>query len=306
MVDLKSHIHSDLIFNDLKGVNKEDIIMKLVDAVYERHPECVGEVPKKTALKEVIEREKRQTTGLGEGVAFPHARIKGWKKFAVVLGYCRDGIDFESLDGKPAYFVCLLISSEDQPYMVLKSMSNLVRFIHTLKDIRELFVNNDPQQIASIFRNEQYETKKVIEAHDIMRDVKTVVTEDDPIEQVIKDMHIKKIDVLPVTDMTGRLKGQISCFNIFEKEIPDFFKQLHTVSFVKNIDPFEKFFVLKKDLKVKDFLKEECATVDYSATLLEIIFLLTTKAYPRLFVLKDEKLVGLIDRFSILDRILFF
>jgi mannitol/fructose-specific phosphotransferase system IIA component (Ntr-type) len=306
MIDLAAYIYPDLILNDLRASSKEEAIATLLDALYRSHPECTDGVTRQEALSAVMSREKAQTTGLGEGLAFPHARIKGWQKFAVILGYVREGVDFKSLDGAPAYFVCLMISSEDEPYMVLKSMSSLIKFVNGLKDIGSLFNDNGPERIASVFKNERIATNKIIEAQDIMRPVEAVVREDDPIDRVIQVMHIEKIDVLPVVDDEGKLKGQISCFNIFEGEIPDFFKQLHTVSFVRNIDPFEKFFVLQKDLKVKDFLKEECATVDYRDTLLEIIFQLTTKTHPRLFVLEDEKLAGVIDRFSVLDRVLFF
>jgi len=190
--------------------------------------------------------------------------------------------------------------------MILRSMSTLIRLLDDIEGTGFVFDDKSPEDIAAVFKSPALKVEKMIKAQDIMRPLKTVVNSDDSIENVVNLMHLKKIDVLPVVDDEGRLKGQISCFNIFDYEVPEFFKQLHTVSFVRNIDPFEKFFKLQKDLKVKDYLKEECVTVRHDATLIEIIFLLTVKNNPRLFVIKDEKLIGIIDRFCILDRILFF
>lgn len=306
MIDFGQYIYADLIVKDLNVKSKEEAIEALVERVYQKYPSFAGEVPKEKTLEEIMHRESMQTTGLGQGKAFPHVRIEGWEKFVIVLGYCVDPINFQSLDDKPVNFICLMISSKEQPYLILQSMSNIIKFLDEVKNVRFLFENKSSQEIAHAFKTKDLKINQIVEAQDIMRPLKTIVKIDDSIEKIVKHMHLKKIDVLPVVDDEGRLKGQISCFNIFEHEVPDFFKQLHTVSFVRNIDPFEKFFKLQKDLKVKHYLKESCATVKHDATLIEIIFLLTVKNYPRLFVTRDERLVGVIDRFCILDRILFF
>ena len=306
MMAFEQYIYPDLIIKDLKATNKQEAIKLLIDKVYEKHPSSSGDVKKEEAFAEAMQREELQSTGLGQGRAFPHVRIDGWKDFVIALGYCKEDLPFESLDDQPVFFICLMISSKDQPYLILKAMSNIIKFLNELENIRSLFENKTPAELADIFKNKQLTIKKIVEAQDIMRPLKTFAKLDDSIEAVVKLMHLKKIDVLPVVDNENCLKGQLSCFNIFDHEVPEFFKQLNTVSFVRNIDPFEKFFKLQKNLKVKDYLKEDCATVEHNATLIEIIFLLTTKKHPRLFVTRDKKLVGIIDRFCILDRILFF
>lgn len=302
----QQYIFPNLIIKDLKASNKQEAIKTLINKIYEHHPDFAGTVTKDEAFTEAMQREELQSTGLGQGKAFPHVRVNGWKDFVIALAYCKEDLPFESLDNEPVHFICLMISSKEQPYLILKAMSNIIKFLNDIGDIRSIFENKTPLQIAEIFQTKQLTIKKVVEAQDIMRPLKTIANIDDSIEDVVKLMHLKKIDVLPVVDNDKQLIGQLSCFNIFDYEVPEFFKQLNTVSFVRNIDPFEKFFKLQKNLKIKDYLKEDCATVEHNATLIEIIFLLTTKGHPRLFVTKEKKLVGVIDRFCILDRILFF
>ena len=50
-------------------------------------------------------------------------------------------------------------------------------------------------------------------------------------------MHLHRIDVLPVIDSDNNLRGEISCLKIFTYGIPDFFKQLETISFVRYLVP---------------------------------------------------------------------
>ena len=50
----------------------------------------------------IIEREQQSTTGIGEGIAIPHAKSGAVKEAALCFGRSKDGIDYESLDGQPA------------------------------------------------------------------------------------------------------------------------------------------------------------------------------------------------------------
>ena len=59
-------------------------------------------------LKAVYARESEATTGIGESVAIPHARTDSVSDFVAALGVCRDGVDFEAIDGKPVKLVILM------------------------------------------------------------------------------------------------------------------------------------------------------------------------------------------------------
>ena len=133
------------------------------------------------------------------------------------------------------------------------------------------------------------------------------VTLETSIEEATHIMHLNRLDVLAVLKENSEYCGEISCLDIFEHGMPDFFKQLNTVSFVKHIDPFEKYFKIKGDLKVKDFYKRGDSSIKDTATLLEIIFNMTVKKKSKLFVVKEDgRLAGVIDRFCIIDKVLFF
>ena len=86
--------------------------------------------------------------------------------------------------------------------------------------------------------------------------------------------------------------------------MPDFFKQLNTISFVRHIDPFEKYFKIKRDLKVRDVFADDSKPIQKDSTLIEVIFEMTVKNKSKLFMVdEDGTLAGVIDRFCIIDKI---
>lgn len=306
MFNIHDHINPRLIAVNLQAKTKQEAIKILINNLFEEKRNLPAD--KQSVYKAVLERENAQTTGIGDKLAFPHARIEGWKEFAIAIGISREGIDFQSPDKMPAEFICLMISSTENPYTILQTMAAIARFVHNINGIEKLLERAPTAElIYDEFCKHEIKTTQLILARDIMRPVKLFLKLNTSIEEVVRTMHLKQVDILPVVDEHNKICGQLSCLDIFEHGIPNFFKQLHTVSFVRHIDPFEKYFKIKRQLTVKDFLKNDCATIPEDATLIEILFELTIKNKPRLFVTGENgTLKGIIDRFSIVDKILFF
>lgn len=306
MIDFGEYICPNLVICDLVAETKGKAIKMLVNKIFEVCPERFGTVTKEGAYEAIIKREEIQATGLGQKMAFPHARIEGWGKFVIVMAIHDVGIDFHSQDKMPANFICLMISSPEEPYIILQAMSGVIRKMADKKDAHAYFKGLKPEEIVEDFKVNGEKPQRTIQAKDIMRPVKTIAMLNDEIEDVVQTMHLSHLDVLPVVDENKKFCGEISCLNIFTHGLPDFFKHLHTVSFVRDMDPFQKYFNLKGNLKVVDFFGRDCTTIAEEATLIEIVFLLSTKGHTHLFVIRDGEVVGKIDRFSILDNILFF
>lgn len=304
MFSVTDYIREDLIVTNFKAKNRNESIAKLIDILYRVNPSSAGSVKKEKALKMVIEREDSQSTGVGEALAFPHARIEGWLECAVVIAKNSEDIDFNSIDKKPVRFIVLIISSGDKPYLVLQIMASIIRCIKNNKMLSILKDGITPREIYDEFKSQ--DSTKLILARDIMRPVKIFVKLDDKVESAVKLMHLNFLDALPVVDENHFYKGVVSCFDIFNYSIPDFFNQLQTVSFVRHLDPFEKYFIVKSGLTVKDILVKDNYIISQEATLMEIIFELSVKNKVKLFVLENDRLAGEIDRFSLIDKVLFF
>jgi PTS system nitrogen regulatory IIA component len=308
MIDVGSILHPGMIIPHIKASTREEAIREMVDALFKARPDIARQFKKEDVYERVMEREDMQTTGIGNGLGFPHARINGWREFAVVMGVSEKGIEFNSADKIPVKFLFLMISSQDEPYIILQSMAAIIRTLNNMGYGPGML--DEPKKVRGIlekFTHAQISADEVITARDIERPVIDSVSLDTPIEAAMRTMHLKKLDVLPVVDWDNRFQGELSCQEIFQYGMPDFFKQLNTVSFVRHIDPFERYFRIKRDMKVQDIAIRDVEPVSQDSTLLEMIFQMTVKGRSKLYVVgEDGKLTGAIDRFCIIDKILFF
>ncbi len=129
MINIGQYLNSDTIVTHLNASTKEEAIKLLVDKIYQRSNARDISVSREDAYNAVIKRESLQSTGIGNELAFPHARIEGWGEFRMAMGVLKEAVDFNALDGKPVKFVFLMVSSAEQPYIVLQAMSAIIRFI---------------------------------------------------------------------------------------------------------------------------------------------------------------------------------
>ena len=112
---------------DLKSTAKNDVIAGLADSLFAKESmEVRSEV-----LNALLEREKLGSTGIGSGVAVPHAKSARTDIIACALGIAKKGLDFEALDGEPAYLVFLLVAP---PNSQSEHLNILARIVRLLKD----------------------------------------------------------------------------------------------------------------------------------------------------------------------------
>ncbi len=309
MIDISQYLNPDTIVTNLNASNKEGVIELLIDKLYEDPTMPHLPIDKKVAYDAVAKRESLQSTGIGNELAFPHARIEGWGNFRMALGILKDGVDFNALDGKPVKYVFLMLSSTDQPYMVLQAMSAIIRFIENMNSEEDKALDSPIgiESMLDIIQKKELTATDQILACDIARPAKNCVTLNTSLEEVTQKMHVDRLSILPVIGKDNKFYGEISCYDIFTFGMPDFFRQLQTISFVKHIDPFEKYFSIKKGLKIKDLKLKKEEGIKKDSTLLEIVFEMSVKKKSKLFMVEENgTLAGVIDRFCIIDKILFF
>ena len=133
---LSQIVVSDAVRGQLKAQTREEAIEELVGALAEAGAVTKKKVPE--IIQAVLKRESQATTGIGKGVALPHAKLAGIKKPLAAIGNCSEGLDFNSLDAKPVYSVILLLSSPDHPDEHLEAMETIFR--HIQRDIFRKFL----------------------------------------------------------------------------------------------------------------------------------------------------------------------
>src|SRR5512134_695895 len=102
-------LSEDLVLPALAARNKAGILEELSGAVAGRH----DELDRERLVQALEDRERLNSTALGDGVAIPHGKLPGIKRVFAAFGRSRQGVDFHSLDGKPTHLFFLLVAPED-------------------------------------------------------------------------------------------------------------------------------------------------------------------------------------------------
>jgi mannitol/fructose-specific phosphotransferase system IIA component (Ntr-type) len=99
----------------------------------------------------LIEREKIMSTGIGFGLAIPHAKIKAVRQIAFAIGISKSGIDFDSIDGRPVCLIILVAAGEKQHKDYLKLLSKVMAILKS-EEMRERIINfTSPADVMEIF-----------------------------------------------------------------------------------------------------------------------------------------------------------
>jgi mannitol/fructose-specific phosphotransferase system IIA component (Ntr-type) len=137
---------SDAIVPDLEAQTRDEAIGELVQALAE-----AGAIAKKDVeevTQAVLGRESQATTGIGKGVALPHAKLKGIRKPVGTIGRSAEGLDFSALDSKPVYSIILLLSSPESPDEHLQAMETI--FKHVQRDMFRKFLRQSQTREAIV------------------------------------------------------------------------------------------------------------------------------------------------------------
>ena len=136
----------DAIIPALSNRTRDEVIGELVESLADAG--AIAKQKAKEVAKAILAREAQATTGIGKGVALPHAKLKGIKKPIATIGCSAEGIDFASLDSKPVYSVILLLSSPDNPDEHLQAMETI--FKHVQRDIFRKFLRQSETREAIV------------------------------------------------------------------------------------------------------------------------------------------------------------
>ncbi|MBU5265453.1 PTS fructose transporter subunit IIABC [Virgibacillus proomii] len=114
-------LKEETILLDLKASSKEEAIDELINQL-----DRSGRLMDKAAFREaILQREQQSTTGIGDGIAIPHAKSHAVKTPSIAFGRSASGIDYDSLDGKPAHLFFMIAASEGANNEHLQALSRL-------------------------------------------------------------------------------------------------------------------------------------------------------------------------------------
>lgn len=148
----------ETILLTMKANTKLDAVDELVSVLV-----GAGKITDRTTFKNaILKREEQSTTGVGDGIAIPHAKTSVVKEAAIVFGRSLSGIDYESLDGQPAHLFFMIAAPEGANNTHLEALARLSTILMKA-DAREKLqsAKNEDEvlEIINSYDKDEYEDK---------------------------------------------------------------------------------------------------------------------------------------------------
>ncbi len=148
---IADHINPENIVLDIKAKSRDEVFRLLASSLTSSGR--LSETEAEKLVTKLQEREKLSTTGIGEGIAIPHASIDSIKETVILLGVAPEGADFNSIDGKPVDVIFMIIGSQAIPRQHIQILAKIVRLCRNkelMNKIRTEFTS--PQETLDAIR----------------------------------------------------------------------------------------------------------------------------------------------------------
>lgn len=138
------------IVADLTASTKTEALEALVEVMTKSNPA----LRKEDLLQVLLEREELGSTGIGDGIAIPHGKSQELTEIVSGFGLSKQGIEFDSLDGKPAHLFFLLVAPENSVGTHLKMLARISRMLKNVEFRQKLLEAKSQQEIYQIIAEE--------------------------------------------------------------------------------------------------------------------------------------------------------
>lgn len=145
-------LSTDCINADLKATDKKGILDELVAPIAK-----LAGASHEDLVRVLQERERLGSTGIGGGIGIPHGKLKGLDSLLLGFGLSRQGVDFESMDGRPTHIFFLLLTPENSAGLHLKLLARISRLLKNDEFKAQLMQATEPKDVIEAIRNEDEE-----------------------------------------------------------------------------------------------------------------------------------------------------
>lgn len=147
MIKISKYLDPELVLF-LGAENRDDALKALINQIYQN-----GKLSDPAAFYQaILDREKIVSTGIGMGVAIPHAKLPEFNDFFIVVGILKKGLDWKALDGAPVRVVFMIGGPDDKQTEYLQILSKLTLAIKDEVRRKKLLTLNSPNDIIELFK----------------------------------------------------------------------------------------------------------------------------------------------------------
>ncbi len=285
------------------------------------HPACTNFMEAATALAEVLkssfdelepeaaakalcEIEKTKPTIVEDDICLGHLRREGVKEVRGALAVLKDEIDHPSGAKARTRILFLIIAPQEQNTLMIQTLAGLERLLTTQKAAQTLRSAKSAGKIHRLIEESGIEVKHSLTVGDIMEPVCHSVTMDTPLRQATEILARARDEGVPVLNEKGKLAGELTTRELLILGMPKYMDLLANPEMLNAFEPFENYFRNEDTMSVRDICRRDFVTAEPSDLVVRVAHQMVTANRRRIYVLDDDKLVGIVYRKSIVESVM--
>ncbi len=150
---ITQYLSIESIIEDMEASSKDEVLKILArhaSMVLSKENQAELQVDEQEVLEVLREREQLGTTGIGDGVAIPHGKIKGIERLFVLFARSRRGVPFDALDKKDVFTIFLLLAPEATSTSYLKILARISRLLKEKAVYEDLLNAKDASELMEV------------------------------------------------------------------------------------------------------------------------------------------------------------
>lgn len=152
----KRVLTKETILLTIKSDTKDGVIEEMLDVLV-----SAGKIKdRKAALKAVLEREKKMSTGLQNGIAIPHGKTDTLDCLVAAFGIKQEGMDFQSLDGEPSKLFVLTVSPASRTGPHIQFLADVSRILHDADTREKILAATSEDELLEILAGDEQAVKE--------------------------------------------------------------------------------------------------------------------------------------------------
>jgi PTS system nitrogen regulatory IIA component len=146
-------LNKDCIIPELRSRTKREVLEELTGALLN----CKANLNKEALVEVLLERERLGSTGIGDGIAIPHGKIQDLDELILSFGRSTQGIEFDSMDGRPTHLFFLLIAPENSAGIHLRALAKISRLLKSAHFRKRLLEAGTVEELFLVIQEEDKE-----------------------------------------------------------------------------------------------------------------------------------------------------
>lgn len=298
---LASILSEELIFFNVKGVNREDIYRNMLE-------QGVGEIEQELDIEDTVKAimDREDTTGMiYDSVAMPHLRMDKLEDLFILIGILDTPVKIMPNDLVASKIVIMSLISPTTSDLYLKSIAAFSKFFRNTENLDKLAETKDAESFKEFLHVNNVKLKKDITAEDLMTYDSLKVSPTAPLSVALDIFNREKVTILPVVDDSNHLLGVIEANTVIKKFIPEYIFMMDHLNFLNSFEAFDKIFKEENVETVDKFMLKPKYTCGIDTPLIQITIEILKSNIRKVFVIdSDNKLIGEVSVQNIIHKVL--